>query len=65
MANSRAGAAGKPASAPASAPPAKDKLAPAPATQPIRSPQSVFLQPPRTTTDNPWRDLHPARVWPD
>jgi hypothetical protein len=20
---------------------------------------------PRTTTDNPWRDLHPTRVWPD
>ena len=20
---------------------------------------------PRTTLDNPWRDLHPARVWPD
>jgi hypothetical protein len=20
---------------------------------------------PRTTTDNPWRDLHPARIWPD
>lgn len=20
---------------------------------------------PRTTTDNPWRDLHPTRIWPD
>jgi len=20
---------------------------------------------PRTTTDNPWHDLHPTRVWPD
>jgi hypothetical protein len=20
---------------------------------------------PRATTDNPWRDLHPARIWPD
>jgi hypothetical protein len=20
---------------------------------------------PRTTNDDPWRDLHPARVWPD
>ena len=21
--------------------------------------------PPTATTDNPWRHLHPARVWPD
>jgi hypothetical protein len=21
--------------------------------------------PPQATTDNPWRHLHPARVWPD
>jgi hypothetical protein len=20
---------------------------------------------PRTTIDDPWRDLHPARIWPD
>jgi hypothetical protein len=20
---------------------------------------------PRSTTDDPWRDLHPSRIWPD
>lgn len=23
------------------------------------------VSPPRTTTDDPWRDLHPVRIWPD
>jgi hypothetical protein len=27
--------------------------------------RSGFEAAPRTTTDHPWRDLHPTRVWPD
>jgi hypothetical protein len=35
------------------------------------SPNKAVLAPregvsiPRSTIDNPWRDLHPIRVWPD
>jgi hypothetical protein len=35
------------------------------------SPDQSALRPregisnPRMTTDNPWRDLHPSRIWPD
>ena len=28
-------------------------------------PRAGEAQIPRPTLDNPWRDLHPARVWPD
>ena len=46
---------------------------PAPATSPAATPSPQKPTPtpregvsiPRTTTDNPWRDLHPTRVWPD
>lgn len=37
-------------------------LAPMPA--PAR-PRAGVAQIPRSTLDDPWRDLHPARVWPD
>jgi hypothetical protein len=44
--------------------PAPEAAAPAPAEKPAqRAPDGVT--PPRVTSDDPWRDLHPARVWPD
>jgi hypothetical protein len=59
MAATRPGTAGKRAPAPSAATPASE-----PAPQPA-PPPPAFLQPPRATTDDPWRDLHPAIVWPD
>jgi hypothetical protein len=43
---------------------------PAPSAQHGAQQHGVQVRPeragvPRTTTDNPWRDLHPARIWPD
>jgi hypothetical protein len=61
MAQSRTSGTGKPAPAP----PAKPVPPQAQVNQPVHAPQPPFLQPPRTTTDDPWRDLHPALVWPD
>ena len=40
----------------------------APTTAPAPAPASARTSaaaPPQATTDNPWRHLHPARVWPD
>jgi hypothetical protein len=62
------GAAGTPAVTPKPA-----KLAPEPATRAPLTAQVVAAQAervqeaakPSRTNDDPWRDLHPARVWPD
>jgi hypothetical protein len=57
--------------APGTAKPVAEKAAPprpaASASTPAKhhTPPPAFLQPPRDTTEHPWRDLHPARVWPD
>lgn len=42
----------------------------APASVPVPMPmpprqRAGDTQIPRPTPDDPWRDLHPARVWPD
>jgi len=45
---------------------APQKTVPAEPPKPQTNPPSTpYLQGPRVTTNNPWRDLHPARVWPD
>ena len=40
------------------------------ADQPAQVPRGDASNPrvttdPRVTPDNPWRDLHPSRIWPD
>ncbi len=62
-----------PAVTPKPAKPAPEPATRAPLTSQVVAPQAERVQEhavqehakPRRTNDDPWRDLHPARVWPD
>jgi len=58
-------ATGTPAVTPKPAKPAPAAQVVAPPAERVQERAVQEAAKPRRTNDDPWRDLHPARVWPD